>query len=350
MGGKSQTTRQTSTNTAAPPSWAQPQLQDIVSQAQSLYGANPGNAQIQQGLNMATQTAQGGNPLGQSSYTNASNLQQMGGLLDNQRQVLTNLGNEYGMLGAPSSAQTNLAGYASGANLTGNPYLDRILETTNEGIANRTNGMFGAAGRSFSPAHAAAVARNIAQADNQARFADYNQQVQNQFNANQLIDSQANTRAGLRTGILGQQFGGEQQGIGNMLGIANNAGTIDNARYLDANSLNRIGQQAQQQPWQNLSNYQNVVRGASQGYGTQNGEQTNTTPGPSGLQQAIGAGMAVAGLATGNPMMALQGASSLSGGGGGKGGGGGGGKGGQTGPTFANPTSGMMGGVPFPIF
>ena len=313
MGGKSQTQRTNSTQSAAPPSWAAPYLQDITSQASQVYNQGPA-AQTTQALDMATRTAQGGNPLGLASYTNAANLQQMGGLNNAQRGTLTNLNNEYLTAGNPTSAQTNLAGYASGQNLTGNPYLDKILETTNEGIANRTNGLFGGAGRSFSPAHAAALAKNISAADNQARYTDYDRQVQNQFNANQQIDASNLQRTAQRLGILGQQFGGEQQGVNTMLGIANNGQNIDQNRYLDADALNRVGQQTQNMPWQNLQNYMQSVRGASQGYGTQTGQSETTTPGPSILQQAVGAGMTGLGLASG-----LGGASSF--GGGGKGGG-----------------------------
>lgn len=343
-GGKKQkqTTTSNSTQTSSAPDYAAPYLADIAHQASNVYDAGRGYTggfapQTQQAIDLATGIAQSGNPLGRAVYDRSLDTLANGGLTGGQRSVIGALGNEYGALSGPTSAQTNLSRYADGSMLSGNPYLDQMLATTNEGIANRVNGAFGGAGRSFSPAHAAAVAKNIAASDNAARFADWNQQVQNQFNANQMIDSSANARAGLRSNILGQAFGAEQTGVGNVNNVAANMGAIDQGRYLDADALNRIGQQVQAQeatqasvPWQQLQNYVSTVRNAAGNYGTQTGNSTSTTerPGPSGLQQAIGAATAIAGLATGNPMMAVQGASSFGGGGGGKGGKGGAGAGG----------------------
>lgn len=336
-GGKNQrqTTTANSTQTSAAPDYAAPYLADVAQRANQVYmrsGDYTGamSPDTTNALDMARRLATSGNPLAPAANASALNTINSGGLNNAQRDVLGNLRNEYGALSGPSLAQSNLSGYANGSMLGGNPYLDKILETTNAGIANRVNGAFGAAGRSFSPSHAAAVAKNIAASDNQARFTDYNQQVQNQFQANQLIDAANNARVGMRTGILGQQFGGEQQGVNNVNTAIGQMPGLDAARYADANALKNIGSTIEQNqalqanlPWQQLQNYVSTVRNAAGNYGTQTGNSTSETvrPGPSGLQQALGAGLAIAGLASGNPMMAMQGGSSAMGGGkGGKGG------------------------------
>lgn len=81
-------------------------------------------------------------------------------------------GAEAGVTGAQNLINRNL----SGANLTANPYLDAILGKTRENVAGSVNDQFGPAGRFGSGMHAAILARELADAENRARYGDYAQE------------------------------------------------------------------------------------------------------------------------------------------------------------------------------
>lgn len=65
----------------------------------------------------------------------------------------------------------------SGKYMNGNPYLDAALATARGNITNTVNSQFGAAGRYGSGAHAGVLTQQLANAENQARMADYNTQM-----------------------------------------------------------------------------------------------------------------------------------------------------------------------------
>lgn len=78
-------------------------------------------------------------------------------------------GAEQGIVGAQGLINRNL----SGANLPGNPYLEAILGRTREDVMNRVGDEFGEAGRYGSGMHNAIVSRELADAENRARYQDY---------------------------------------------------------------------------------------------------------------------------------------------------------------------------------
>jgi hypothetical protein len=151
-------------------------------------------------------------------------------------------GAEAGILGAQNLVNRNL----SGANLTANPYLDAILGKTRENVAGSVNDQFGPAGRFGSGMHAAILARELADAENKARYGDYAQERAYQQDA------------------IGQA-GGLMQGSQSLL---NNAAEL---------------------PWIGVQAANGAVRQASGGYGT------STTTQKGGLGQML-AGLAGAGL------------------------------------------------------
>jgi hypothetical protein len=81
-------------------------------------------------------------------------------------------GAEAGIVGAQDLVNRNL----SGANLNGNPFLDAILGKTRADVVGSVNDQFGTAGRFGSGMHADILARALADAENQARFGNYNQE------------------------------------------------------------------------------------------------------------------------------------------------------------------------------
>lgn len=151
-------------------------------------------------------------------------------------------GAESGIMGAQGLVNRNL----SGANLAGNPYLDAILDKTRENVAGSVNDQFGPAGRYGSGMHAAILGRELADAENRARYGDYAQERAYQQDA-----------IGQASGLMG----GSQS-------LLNNAAEL---------------------PWIGVQAANGAVRQASSGYGTQTSTQTG------GLGQAL-MGIAGAGL------------------------------------------------------
>jgi hypothetical protein len=136
-------------------------------------------------------------------------------------------GAEQGIMGAQGLVNRNL----SGANMAGNPYLEAILGRTREGVANTVNDQFGPAGRFGSGMHNAILARELADAENRARYGDYAQERAYQQDA---------------IGQAGNLMQGSQ-------GLLNNAAEL---------------------PWIGVQAANGAVRQASGGYGTQTNTQT----------------------------------------------------------------------------
>lgn len=155
-------------------------------------------------------------------------------------------GAEKGIMGAQGVVNDEL----SGKNLNGNPYLDKLLAATRGDTTDAVNAQFESGGRYGSGMHAAILAREIAKAEDQARYANY-----------------ANERAN-QVGAVGQASGL----------MAGSQSLLNNAAEL---------------PWIGVGALNGNVRQASNGYGTQT---TTTTPnfGQMYLQAAAQAAQAAA--------------------------------------------------------
>lgn len=162
-------------------------------------------------------------------------LQQSGAVFDQQQPDLNKYGMmqrdtygrlapgaEQGITGAQGLVNRNL----SGANLNGNPYVDGIINRTRENVTGAVNDQFGPAGRFGSGYHAKILADELAKAENDARFANYNTE-----------------RGYQQAGIADAQ---------NLMGGAQ--GLLNNAAEL---------------PWIGVGALNGNVRQASNGYGTQ---------------------------------------------------------------------------------
>jgi hypothetical protein len=88
-------------------------------------------------------------------------------------------GAEAGITGAQGVVNSTLAG----DNLNGNPYLDKILAATRQDTTDAVNSQFEGAGRYGSANYAGALAKAIANAEDQARYSNYSQERQDQLNA-----------------------------------------------------------------------------------------------------------------------------------------------------------------------
>jgi hypothetical protein len=158
-------------------------------------------------------------------------------------------GAEQGIVGAQGVVNSTLAG----DNLNGNPYLEKALALTRADTTNAVNGQFEGAGRYGSGMHAAILAKQIADAENQARYANYAQERQNQINA------------------VGQASGLE----------AGAQGLLNNAAEL---------------PWIGVGALNGNIRQASNGYGT-----TTQTSTPNWGQLLMQGASAAAAAYAGNP-------------------------------------------------
>lgn len=136
-------------------------------------------------------------------------------------------GAEAGIMGAQDLVNRNL----SGANLQGNPYLDAILDRTRENVAGTVNDQFGPAGRFGSGMHGAILSRELADAENRARYQDY----------------------GIERGYQQDAIGQAQQLMGGSQSLLNNAAEL---------------------PWIGVQAANGAVRQASGGYGTSTTTQT----------------------------------------------------------------------------
>lgn len=151
-------------------------------------------------------------------------------------------GAEAGITGAQALVNRNL----SGANLTANPYLDAILAKTRENVTGSVNDQFGPAGRFGSGMHAAILARELADAENSARYQDY----------------------ATERGYQQDAIGDAQNLMGGAQGLLNNAAEL---------------------PWIGIQASNGAVRQASSGYGTQTTKQKTGLGGI--LGGVLGAGL-----------------------------------------------------------
>lgn len=184
--------------------------------------------------------------LQQQSDVFKSTQPQLEGFARDQRDTYGRIapGAEAGIVGAQNLVNRNL----SGANLTANPYLDVILGKTRDNVAARVGDEFGSAGRFGGGMHGAILARELADAENQARYGDYARERQYQQDA----------------------IGEAQQLMGGSQSILNNAAEL---------------------PWIGVQAANGAVRQASNGYGT----QTSKTTQSGGLGQML-MGAAMGGL------------------------------------------------------
>lgn len=155
-------------------------------------------------------------------------------------------GAEQGIVGAQNLVNQNL----SGANLGGNPYLDAILGKTRQDVTNSVNDQFGTSGRFGSGMHQAILEQQLADAENAARFGNYNME------------------RGYQQDAIGQA-GNLMQGSQSLL---NNAAEL---------------------PWIGVQAANGAVRQASNGYGTQTSVR-NQALGPMLLQAAAAAAQSAA--------------------------------------------------------
>ena len=166
-------------------------------------------------------------------------LQQSGEVFDQQQPSLNKFsslqmgtygrlapGAEQGVAGAQGLVNNTI----NGGYLNGNPYMQGMIDRTNESVSNRVNSNFSASGRYGSDYHTGELTRGLADAENQMRYANYGQERAYQNDA----------------------VGQAQNLMGGSQGLLNNAAEL---------------------PWIGVGALNGNVRNASNGYGTQTSKE-----------------------------------------------------------------------------
>lgn len=187
------------------------------------------------------------------------------------------LSNAYGTL------QNNLNPIANGSEIGKNSALSGELGTIANDVQNRVGSQFAAAGRSFSPGEAQAIARGTAQGEAPVLASQYNQDVANQIGANNTLFN-AGTTTG--TGLNAITTGNELSGI-------NAAGTYPGILNANATSLLNAGNTEQALPFQGTglaeSQLLPIAGLGATSSGTSNGTTTQQQPlGPTLLGGILG--------------------------------------------------------------
>lgn len=302
---QSQTSSGSSTSTRNPYAASEPLLQSILSQAGNVFGNF--------GLTGQESGAIGG--LAGTGQAAANFVPQVGGLLQNV------IGGSGGVGQAASTVTGALNPIVQGGRLdpTANPILQNIIQRGTEQAQNAVTSRFSAGGRNFSPAEARAIGEGVADVNARTYYNDYQNQQNRQLQAAGLLNQTA----------LGAE-GSQLRGVGMIPGLTG----LEQSPYraqLEAAALERGI------PAQNLGMLSNLVLPIAQGFGTTENSQTGQTSGTTSgetsgtvigsqtgtqeqqkgtnwAQTGIGAALGIAGLLSGNPMLAASGLGTAAGG------------------------------------
>lgn len=141
-------------------------------------------------------------------------------------------------LGTGTQTQRSLQDAADGKYLNGaNPYLDRIIAQGSGDAASSVAQQFAASGRYGSGRFAGAVADAVDRVGTQARYTDYDAERARQAAAASSIDSAANARTGVQSGLLGAMNDVRSANAGQAVTGANLSSGADAAALTGANAL-----------------------------------------------------------------------------------------------------------------
>lgn len=234
MGGKSETTQQSTTEPWKP---AQPALNGILGQLQGLIPNSGLTSGMQSAIGQLETNAQGGNPF-TGQITDAVNGLLSGGNANATAPAVQSAFDTF-------KAQTNPLASNTNYDPMQTPGLADSLKTMMGDIGTSINGQFAAAGRDLSGMNTQTLARGITQGLAPVLTGQYNQNVQNQQGAARGLYDAGNTTSGLLSGM-------NQQGLANQVqGIASSGDALTAQNYGPATRL-QLEQLKQGIPMQNL--------------------------------------------------------------------------------------------------
>ncbi len=264
MGGKSETTQQSTTEPWKP---AQPALNGILGQLQGLIPNSGLTSGMQSAIGQLETNAQGGNPF-TGQITNAVNGLLSGGNATANAPAVQSAFDTFKTQTNPLASNTNYDPMQT-------PGLADSLKTMMGDIGTSINGQFAAAGRDLSGMNTQTLARGITQGLAPVLTQQYNTNVQNQQGAARGLYDAGNATAGLLSGM-------NQQGNANRLqGITSSNDALTAQNYGPATML-QLEQLKQGIPMQNLGLLTQIGVPIA-GLGTQS--QGTSTQQMSGAQQ-----------------------------------------------------------------
>ena len=258
MGGGSSPPQQTTTTVQnnEPAEWARPALQELGTDTLGSYRAGEFDVEPYQGNTVvpyATETTQAMDMLRNLGQGGAGNIEtanhQVGNILDQggintqQQGQIDNMARVAGggyrpeqMVGVQGMMDT-----ASGANLDGNPYLDRIFDRGATAIGRSVNDAMGSAGRYGSGAHQATLADSIGDFHSDVYADNYARERQNQIGAQQGLIGAGQAQDSLATGAAGSAFNALDAGNRNIFQAAGMSPNLYTAQALPSEFLRDVG-------------------------------------------------------------------------------------------------------------
>lgn len=166
-----------------------------------------------------------------------------------------------------SNEETNLADIAAGRYLSGaNPYMDELIQRSQQDAANQVASKFAQSGRYGSGQFSRAVADTTGRIATEARMTDYEQERARQMQASQAIDAAKLARQGLSNQTY-QAF------LNNRLAMASAAPAVEQARqtlsYMPYLTKLGAGQVQDEAPWKALGLYGGITAPLAQTFGEQ---------------------------------------------------------------------------------
>lgn len=217
--------------------------------------ATPGTTDYSH-LNTALQTA----PMGAAVNTLANG--GMGQTGQKSANTLSQIGQNGGSNPWMNSAASSLGQTAAGNYLNANPYLNDVINQSNQILSDNLNNQFASGGRYGSGYNKEILGRDIAQNTSNLLNSNYQQERQNQLSA-------ANELGGLGEGSLTQQQNAltgaadlENQGFNNQLGMIQQLPTIQANKTYDATQQQNVGSQLNNYSQQELQNLINQFNNA----------------------------------------------------------------------------------------
>lgn len=270
MGGKSTTTQSSTTEPWKP---AQPALNGILGQLQTMIPNSGLSSTAQGAIDQMEGNAQGGNPFA-SQITGAVSGLLGGGGANNEAGNINGYYQQYADATKPLASNTDYNPYNT-------PGFSDAIKTATGDITNQINGQFAAAGRDFSGMNTQTLARGLTQGLAPTIAAQYNQNVNNQQGAAQNLFNAGNAKSGLLAGLT-------QQGVNNQVQGISSANDALSAQNYTPQMLLQLEQLKQQLPAQNLGLLTQIGVPIA-GLGTQSqGTSTTTQPWSQTFAQVAG--------------------------------------------------------------
>ncbi|WP_375634553.1 MULTISPECIES: tail fiber domain-containing protein [unclassified Bartonella] len=241
---------QTTTQTNAPPAWAADILKQASADALGLYNKGIGG-NVYQGDRVAGLSNMTKNAL--------TGLQQAAGLYNNPTVTQ--------WLSAPTNSATNLSGMAKGSWIGSNSKFNTALQNALNKTSDAINQSMSGAGRYGSGAHTGVLADELGALATNAAAQQYNQDINNMMNANQMIDRSQNDQVNAANSYYQGQSNVQSNALkGGMIQDINRQNVLDAERQKWSEKDN--------QDWNRLQSLLQVGTQAAGNYGTTSGKST----------------------------------------------------------------------------